>query len=113
VGGAKLRAGQCAAYIAVSLIAWATSSLASAGMRSVLISYRPPSGSYAGVALYHAATRADLDEENFTRVDLGHGGVDNQGVVSDGSRATTRASTSSCCERTTRRGASRPTRTWA
>jgi hypothetical protein len=58
-------------------------SSASAAVRSVLFTYRyPSSGNYAGVALYYAASRADVAAGmNLTRIDLGLRPVDSQGLV--------------------------------
>ena len=70
-----------AALFALGLSSAPTSARAAA--RSVLFVYRyPSSGNYAGVALYHAASRADIDAGvGITRIDLGLLPIDSQGNV--------------------------------
>src|SRR5262245_46524442 len=65
------------------VVAGGWSSRAAADVRSVQISYRYPAvGNYAGVALYHAASLGDIDQDSdLTRVDLGLLPVNNQGIV--------------------------------
>ncbi|MFI5314248.1 MAG: LamG domain-containing protein [Myxococcota bacterium] len=69
---------------ALGLISSVAPTSASAALRSatVVFSY-PPSGNFAGVALYYAASRDDLAAAvNLTRIDLGLPGADGQGLVS-------------------------------
>jgi hypothetical protein len=103
------RALVLAAVFALGLVASLASTNASAAVRAVLFVYRyPASGNCAGVALYHGASRADIDAgARLTRVDLGLRSADAQGNVNvsiagfDDTRD---------CAATTPRAASRPTR---
>ncbi|HKC52802.1 MAG TPA: hypothetical protein VKF60_18580, partial [Myxococcota bacterium] len=83
MGEGKRRAVWLAVWIALASLASIAPSSASAGVRSVLFTYRYPSvGNYAGVALYHGATRAAVDSGvGLTRIDLGLRPVDSQGLV--------------------------------